>query len=129
MQLINKKHIKRTISQKKINNLDSFVIVFKNKTTVAANLTRISRTQFLNLNPRIFSNKTLPANIYFYTFNTLNDLINIKNNIILIKFKTNYFYPNQLNSLLVEQNISKLSSFLGLYKKFYFILKTISDKK
>ena len=125
---INKKYIKNTISSKKINNLKNFVILFDPKSNNLP-LTRITRTQFLNINKEIFSNKTLPANIYFYEYKTLNELNSLKENIILVKYKNNYFLKNQIDSLFFDKNINRINNNLGFYKKFYFILKTISLKK
>ena len=127
MQLITKKSIKKVISQKKIKNLGSFAIIFKNNTLII--LARISRSQFLNLNEKTFLNKTLPSNIYFYNFGNLKELTPFLDNIILIKYNSQYFYPNQLDYLLLDKNLSKINSCLGFYKKFYTILKTISVKK
>jgi len=130
MQIKLKKQIKNIIYKKKINNLESFAILLKNSEGTNNNkLTRISRTPFLKLNENIFANKTLPANIYFYNYsNNFNDLIKRKNNIILAKFNSNYFYPKQIEFLILNNNISKINNLLGFYKKFYFILKTISCK-
>lgn len=129
--IINKKNIKNTISYKKINQLNSFAILLTNKIDTKLNLTRITRTHFIKLNNNIFSKteRTLPANIYFCEFKSLNDLEKLKNNIILVKYKNNYYFKNQINSLFFNNNIQQLNTFLGFYKKFYFILKTISSKK
>jgi|SRR5690606_1112935 len=129
--IINKKNIKNTISYKKISQLNSFAILLTDKIDTNLNLTRITRTHFIKLNNNIFSKtkRILPANIYFYEFNSLNDLEKLKNNIILVKYKNQYYFQNQLDSLLFNNNIQKINNFLGFYKKFYFILKTISSKK
>lgn len=129
--IINKKNIKNTISYKKISQLNSFAILLTDKIDTNLNLTRITRTHFIKLNNNIFSKtkRILPANIYFYDFNSLNDLEKLKNNIILVKYKNQYYFQNQLDSLLFNNNIQKINNFLGFYKKFYFILKTISSKK
>lgn len=128
---INKKNIKNTISYKKINRLTSFAILLNDKVDTTLRLTRITRTQFIKVNSNIFpkNERVLPANIYFCEFKTLNELEKLKNNIILIKYKDHYFFKNQLNSLFLTNNIQQVNSFLGFYKKFYFILKTISSKK
>lgn len=129
--IINKKNIKNTISYKKISQLNSFAILLTDKIDTNLNLTRITRTHFIKLNNNIFSKtkRILPANIYFYNFNSLNDLEKLKNNIVLVKYKNQYYFQNQLDSLLFNNNIQQINNFLGFYKKFYFILKTISSKK
>lgn len=129
--IINKKNIKNTISYKKISQLNSFAILLTDKIDTNLNLTRITRTHFIKLNNNIFSKtkRILPANIYFYNFNSLNDLEKLKNNIVLVKYKNQYYFKNQLDSLLFNNNIQQINNFLGFYKKFYFILKTISSKK
>lgn len=127
---INKKNIKNIISYKKINQLKSFAILLNNKIETNINLSRITRTHFMKLNNSIFSktNRTLPANIYFCEYKSLNDLEKLKDSIILIKYKNHYFYKNQLHSLFLTSNIQQLNNYLGFYKKFYFLLKTISSK-
>lgn len=129
MQVKLKKQIKIIISKKKINNLNSFAILVKSNEIYNKNITRISRAQFLKLNETTFFDKTLPANIYFYNYKNLTDLFKVKNNIILTKYNSIYFYPKQLDFLTLENSISKTTNLLGYYKKLYFILKTISCKK
>jgi hypothetical protein len=128
MQVKLKKQIINIIYKKKINNLKSFAILFNSNEINSNKLTRISRTSFLKLNETIFTDKTLPANIYFYNYNNLTDLLKVKNNIILVKHNSSYFYPNQLEFLTLNNNMCKITNLLGFYKKFYFILKTISCK-
>lgn len=128
---INKKYIKNTISYKKITQLTSFAILLNNKVDTNLSLTRIPRTHFIKLNSNIFikTKQVLPANIYFCEFKTLNDLEKLNNNILLIKHNNHYFFKNQLKSLMLTNNIQQVNNILGFYKKFYFILKTISSKK
>jgi len=128
---INKKYIKNTISYKKITQLTSFAILLNNKVDTNLSLTRIPRTHFIKLNSNIFikTKQVLPANIYFCEFKTLNDLEKLNNNILLIKYNNHYFFKNQLKSLMLTNNIQQVNNILGFYKKFYFILKTISSKK
>lgn len=130
--IIKKKSIKNIIFNKRINKLKNFAILFNTKTNTLhfnRHLNRIKRTKFLEINKKIFSDKNLPANIYFYEYESLNELNTIKENVILIKYKNNYFYKTQINSLILENNIAHINHILGFYKKFYFILKTISLKK
>ncbi len=127
---INKKQIKNTISYKKIAQLTSFAILLNDNVETNLSLTRVPRTHFVKLNNNIFlsTKRVLPANIYFCEFKTLNDLKKLKHNILLIKYNNYYFFQNQLNSLFFTNNIQQINNFLGFYKKFYFILKTISSK-
>lgn len=126
--LINKKQIKSVIVHKKLNSLKNFALLFntqKNNLT----LTRITRTQFLKMNKNIFDKKIVPANIYFYEYTSLDELNDFKENIILIKYNGNYFFENQIDSLIFNNIINRIHNNLSFYKKFYFILKTISLKK
>lgn len=124
----NKKQIKNVIYTKKINNLKNFAILFDLKND-NLNLTRITRTQFLKLNKNIFFEKTLPANIYFYEYKSLNELEDLRESLILIKYNNNYFFENQINQLFFNNIVSLVNNKLGFYKKFYLLLKTISFKK
>lgn len=125
---INKKQVKNTISNKKINNLKNFAILFYPKNNTL-HLTRITRTQFLKLNRNVFLDKIIPANIYFFEYKTLDELTALKENIILVKYNSNYFFENQIESLFFNNNLNRINNNLGFYKKFYLILKTISLKK
>lgn len=125
---INKKQVKNTISNKKINNLKNFAILFNPKNNTL-HLTRITRTQFLKLNRNVFLDKIIPANIYFFEYKTLDELTALKENIILVKYNSNYFFKNQIESLFFNNNLNRINNNLGFYKKFYLILKTISLKK
>lgn len=124
----NKKVIKNTIYNKKLNKLNSFAILFKDKNLETLKLSRITKSNFLKLNKNIFKDTIIPANVYFYNYKSLSDLEKVKNSIILIKHKNNYFYKDQIESLFLNTNISKLNNFLGFYKKFYYLLKSISVK-
>jgi len=126
--IISKKQIKNVISNKKIKNLKNFAILFNPKNN-NLHLTRITRTQFLKLNKNVFSDKVLPANIYFLEYKSLDELTVLKENIILVKYNNNYFFENQIESLFFNNNLTRINNHLGFYKKFYFILKTISLKK
>jgi hypothetical protein len=126
--ILNKKKIKNAISNKKINNLKNFAILFNPKKN-NLHVTRITRTQFLNLNRNVFSDKILPANIYFFEYKNLDELIAVRENIIIVKYNNNYFFENQIDSLFLNNNLTRITNNLGFYKKFYFILKTISLKK
>lgn len=123
------KIIKNSIYIKKLNDLDSFVILFQDKNIKKLKKNKITKTQFLKWNQNIFQDKNIPANIYFYNFKTLDELEKIKENIILIKFKNNYFYKNQLKYLKLDQNITRINQVFSNYKKFFNILKTISVKE
>lgn len=124
----NKKVIKNTIYNKKLNKLNSFAILFKDKNLETLKLSRITKSNFLKLNENIFKDTIIPANVYFYNYKSLSDLEKVKNSIILIKHQNNYFYKDQIESLFLNTNISKLNNFLGFYKKFYYLLKSISVK-
>lgn len=123
------KLIKNSIYIKKLHALDSFVILFQDKNIKKLKKNKITKTQFLKWNQNIFKDKNIPANIYFYNFKTLDELEKIKKNIILIKFKNNYFYKNQLKYLKLDQNITRINQFFSNYKKIFNILKTISVKE
>jgi hypothetical protein len=125
--IITKKQIKNVISHKKINTLTNFAILFNPKNN-NLHLTRITRTHFLKLNKNVFSEKILPANIYFYEYKSLEDLHMFTANVILVKYNNNYFFENQIKSLFFANNLNRVNNNLGFYKKFYFILKTISLK-
>src|SRR5690554_6106971 len=126
---IKKKIIKNAIYNKKLNSYKSFAIIFTSNNTNLYNLDRITKSQFLKNNENNFNSiKTIPANVYFYKYSSIEKLKSIKNNIILIKKNNQYYTKEQLNFLGVYNNIQKLYNNFTLYKKLYLLLKTISVK-